>query len=74
MYLGVMFSADGRMEGELDRRIGIAMSTVGALQKKVFGRWELSKKAKVEVCNAMLVPMMTYGCERGRGPSCRHQK
>ena len=26
------FSEDGRMEGELERRIGIAMSTVGAMK------------------------------------------
>ena len=38
------------------------MSAVGALQKKVFGSRELSKKAKVEVYNAMVVPMMTCGC------------
>ena len=32
VHLGVLFlSADGRMEGDLVRRIGIAMSTVGAL-------------------------------------------
>ena len=31
MYLRVKFSADGSMEGELDRRIGIAVSAVGAL-------------------------------------------
>ena len=60
MYLGVKFSADGRMEGELDRRIGIAVSAVGAMQKKVFGCRELSKKANVEVYNAMVVPMMSY--------------
>ena len=29
MYLGVKLSADGKMEGELDRRVGIAMSAVG---------------------------------------------
>ena len=45
------------MEEQLDRRIGIAM------QKKVFGSRELSKKAKVEVYNAMVVPMLTYVCE-----------
>ena len=51
------------MEEELDRRIGIAMSAVGAMQKKVFGSRELSKKAKVEVYNAMVVPMLTYVCK-----------
>ena len=32
VYLGVKFSADRRMEGELDRRVSIAMSAVGALK------------------------------------------
>ena len=59
VYLGVKFSVDRMMEGELDRRVGIATSAVGAVQKNVFGRRELSKKAKVEVYNAM-VPMMTF--------------
>ena len=35
----------------------------GSLKKKVFGSRELSWKAKVEVYNAVVVPMMTYGCE-----------
>ena len=63
VYLRVKISADGRMEGELDRRIGSAMSTFGSVKKNVFGSRELSWKAKVEVYNAVVVPMMTYGCE-----------
>ena len=63
VYLGVKISAGGRMEEKLDRRVGIAMSAVGAMQRNVFGSRELSKKAKVAVYNAMVVPMMTYGCE-----------
>ena len=31
VYIEVKFSADGRMNGELDRRIGSAMSAFGAL-------------------------------------------
>ena len=30
---------------------------------RVFGSRELSKKAKVKVYNATVVPVMTYGCE-----------
>ena len=30
----------------------------------VFGSRELSEKAKVEVYNAMVVSMMTYGCDK----------
>ena len=63
VYLEVRFIADGRMERELNRRISMAMSSEGAMRKKVFGSRELSKKAKVEVNNAMIVRMMTYGCE-----------
>ena len=63
VVLGVKFSADGRMDGELDRRIGSATSAFEALKENVFGSKELSRKAKMEVYNAMVVPMMTYGCE-----------
>ena len=34
VYLGEKISEDGKMEGELERRIGIAMSTVGAMKAK----------------------------------------
>ena len=43
VYLGVKFSEDGRMEEELERRIGIGMSTVGA---KIFENRGLSWKAR----------------------------
>ena len=36
VYLGMKLSEGGRMEGELERRIGIAMTTVGAMKAKVF--------------------------------------
>ena len=48
VYLGVKF-----------RRVGIATSAVGAMQRNVFGSREWSKKATEEVYNAMVVPMMT---------------
>ena len=63
VYLGVKFSEDGRMEGELKRRVGIALGTVGAMKAKVFGNRRLSWKAKMEVYNAIVAPMMMYGCE-----------
>ena len=63
VYLGMKLSEDGRMEGELEKRIGIAMSTVGAMKAKVFRNRGLSWKAKMQVNNAMVVPMMMHGCE-----------
>ena len=78
VYLGVKFSEEGRMEGELERRIGIAMSTVRAMRAIVFENRGLSHKVKMEV-NAMVVPMMTYGCElrvlrEKKNPRCRQQR
>ena len=61
--LGVKFSEDGIKEGELERRIGIAMSTVGAMKKKAFRNRGLSCKAKVQVYNAVVVPTLTCGCK-----------
>ena len=61
--LEVKFSDDGRMEGELERRIGNAMSTVRAMKKKVFGNRGLSCKDRLQVYNAMVVSMFTYGCK-----------
>ena len=54
VYLGVKFSEDRRMEGELERRIGIGMSTVGAMKAKIFENRGLSWKAKMQVYNAVV--------------------
>ena len=32
MYLGVKLSEDGKMKNEVERRIGMAMQTVGAMK------------------------------------------
>ena len=40
MYLGVRLSENGRMESELERRIGRAAAVVGFLRKTVFGNKE----------------------------------
>ena len=39
------------------------MSTVGAMKAIVLENRGLSWKAKMQVYNAMVVPIMTYGCE-----------
>ena len=63
VYLGVRLSENGGMESELERRIGMAATTVGALREPVFGNKELSKEAKLRVYNAFVVPSLVYGCE-----------
>ena len=51
------------MESKLERRIGQAATTVGALREPVLGNKELSKEAKLRVYNAVVVPTLVYGCE-----------
>ena len=63
VYLGVRLSENGGMESELERRIGMAATAVGALREPNFGNKELSKEAKLTVYNAVVVPILVYGCE-----------
>ena len=63
VYLRLRLSENGRMESELERRIGRAATAVGSLRKMVFGNKELSSEAKMTVYNAVVVPTLVYGCE-----------
>ena len=62
-YLGVILSEDGRMECELEKRIGAALSAAGAVRSQVFESRELSRSAKMLVYKAMIEPTLTYGAE-----------
>ena len=62
VYLGVKLSEDGKLESEVERRIGTTMQAVGAM-KKVYESREISREAKVAVFKAVAVPTLTYGCE-----------
>ena len=63
VYLGVRLSENGGMGSELERRIGMAATTVRALREPVFGNKELSREAKLRVYNVVVVPTLVYGCE-----------
>ena len=62
VYLGVRLSENGRIENELERRIGRATEE-GALRRTVFGNRELSSESKMTVYNAVVVLTRVYGCE-----------
>ena len=63
VYLGVRLSKNGRMESNLERRIGRSATVVGSLRKTVFRNNELSSEAKMTVYNAVVVPTLVYGCK-----------
>ena len=62
-YLGVILNEDGRMECELEKRIGAALSAAGAVRSQVFESRELSRSAKMLVYKAMIEPTLMYGAE-----------
>ena len=61
--LGVMLSSDGRMQKEMEARIGSATRMIGGMSEAVLRRRELSKGTKLKVVNATMMPSLLYGCE-----------
>ncbi len=48
-YLGVLFTSEGRMEREIDRRIGVASAVMRSMYRSVVMKKELSCKAKLSI-------------------------
>ncbi|XP_061647372.1 uncharacterized protein LOC133486367 [Phyllopteryx taeniolatus] len=57
-YLGVLFTSEGRMEREIDRRIGAASAVMRTLHRSI-----VVKKAKLSIYRSIYVPTLTYGHE-----------
>ncbi|MDG2633017.1 hypothetical protein P7M35_24665, partial [Vibrio parahaemolyticus] len=62
-YLGILFMSEGRMEREIDRRIGAASAVMQALNRSVVVKRELSQKVKLSIYRSIYVPTLTYGHE-----------
>ena len=62
-YLGVIVSSDGRMEKEVEARIGSATRVIGGMNETVLKRKELSRSTKLKVVNVTMIPTLLYGCE-----------
>ena len=62
-YLGVITTSDRRMEKEVEARFASTTRMVGGMSERVLKRRELSKRTKLTVVNAMMVPSLLYGCE-----------
>ncbi|MDF4367610.1 hypothetical protein P3387_26150, partial [Vibrio parahaemolyticus] len=58
-YLGILFTSEGRMEREIDRRIGAASAVMRALNRSVVVKRELSQKAKLSIYRSIFVPTLT---------------
>ncbi|KAK3532449.1 hypothetical protein QTP86_018088, partial [Hemibagrus guttatus] len=62
-YLGVLFTSEGRMDRENDRRIGAAAAVMRSMYWSVVMKKELSQKAKLSIYQSIYVPTLTYGHE-----------
>ncbi len=58
-YLGVLFTSEGRMEREIDRRLTVMWS----MYRSVVVKKELSCKAELSIYRSIYVPTLTYGHE-----------
>ncbi|KAK3572533.1 hypothetical protein QTP86_034321, partial [Hemibagrus guttatus] len=62
-YLGVLFTSEGRMDREIDRRIGAAAAVMWSMYRSVVVKKELSRKAKLSIYQSIYAPTLTYGHE-----------
>ena len=64
VYLGSLLSADGVMDPELSRRIGLASADFNTLCR-VWGHSSMSQARKLEVFGACIVSKLVYGLHTG---------
>ncbi|KAK3510314.1 hypothetical protein QTP70_001363 [Hemibagrus guttatus] len=62
-YLGVLFMTEGKMDREIDRRIGAAAAVMRSMYQSVVVKKELSRKAKLSIYQSIYLPTLTYGHE-----------
>ncbi|KAK3506799.1 hypothetical protein QTP70_028368, partial [Hemibagrus guttatus] len=63
-YLRVLFTSEGRMDREIDRRIGAAAAVMRSMYRSVVVKKELSQgKGKLSIYQSIYVPTLTYGHE-----------
>ncbi|KAK3514900.1 hypothetical protein QTP70_034583, partial [Hemibagrus guttatus] len=62
-YLRVLFTSEGRMDREIDRRIGAAAAVMRSMYRSVVVKKELSRKAKLLIYQSIYAPTLTYDHE-----------
>ncbi|KAI3375916.1 hypothetical protein L3Q82_003772 [Scortum barcoo] len=64
-YLGVLFTSEGKIEREIDRRIGAASAVMRSVYRTVVVKKELSRKAKLSIYRSIYAPpspmVMNFG-------------
>jgi hypothetical protein len=61
VYLGSVFTNDGRCWPDVERRMAISTTAYNGLVSKLWRRREVSTKVKMRIFNAVILPVMLYG-------------
>ncbi|KAK3508160.1 hypothetical protein QTP70_015359, partial [Hemibagrus guttatus] len=64
-YLGVLFTSEGRMDREIDRRIDAAAAVMRSMYWSVVVKKELSRKAKLSIYQSIYAPTLTMAMSSG---------
>ncbi|VDP39228.1 unnamed protein product, partial [Soboliphyme baturini] len=62
-YLGTVFTSDGKLEEEIDGRVGVASDVLRELARPTVTKAELSLKTKLSIFKSIFIPVLTYGHE-----------
>lgn len=62
VYLGCVFTRDGKYEEDIERRVKLGNQVNGALHSLMHNR-NLSNKARLAIHEGVLIPTLTYGSE-----------
>ena len=62
-YLGSVIHSDGGSAHEVSRRIGLAHGVMGSLNSSIWRCRYLSRRTKIRVFGALVLPVLLYGCE-----------
>ncbi|KAI3356516.1 hypothetical protein L3Q82_017721 [Scortum barcoo] len=62
-YLGVLFTSEGKIDRQIDRRIGAASAVMRWVYQTIMVKKEGSRKAKLSIYQSVYAPTLTYGHE-----------
>ena len=61
VYLGSVFTSDGKFAQDIERRRAGATRSFGTLKRRLWGRRDVSLEVKMKIFNAVVLPVLLYG-------------
>ena len=64
VYLGSVFTSDGKLTHDVERRWAGATTAFGSLKRRLWGRRDVSLKVKMKIFSAVVLPVLLYGASK----------